>query len=112
MVEANIEQILSKNCFKYYRCPKENYYSFVIEDLEIVNSELLIEYVTVHIRYCCVYINFKDLTPEEPNFGLNFDVSGYSNNFCNKFINRSFDSENDFIEELQRLNSIGLNIKG
>lgn len=108
---ANITHVLSKYHFKYHKCPKEYYSSFVIEDLKIVNIEPLIEYITVSLYGYAIHINFNDIIPKEPNFGLSFDVSDYIKT-CPKYITRAFGSENNFINELQRLNLIGLNIKG
>lgn len=107
---SNIYQVLSDNNFKFHKHP--SYFgTFIIKDLEIVNYEPLIECITVHsIRYC-IYIDFKDIIPEESNFGLSFDVCGYEN-ISPGYLRKRFYSENDFIEELHRLNSIRLNIKG
>lgn len=44
------------------------------------------------------------------NFGINLDMSEYMG--IGHVIFKNFTNENDLIEELHRLNSIGLNIKG
>ena len=64
-----------------------------------------------------MYIHFKVNISEIHDFGLNLDMDGYikENPYAcdnDNFIYKRFDDKNDFIEELYRLNSVGLNIKG
>ena len=106
----DVGKILTNNGFKYHNCSKYSN-SLVVEDLEIVNHESIIDYITVSKNSLGIFINFKDSVPQTPNFGLDFDISGYKY-FFHGYVDIHFLDENDFIEELQRLNSTGLNIKG
>ena len=107
----NIPDILSKNGFTYHKNPSTD--SYIIEDIAIYNLESKIKYIDVGIGNYVVYINFtENIIPDKPNFGLYLDINGYNLMAFDKYLFRSFETEYDFIDELQRLNSIGQNIKG
>lgn len=111
-----IEQILSNNGFKYKPLLDRDYGMILVENLEIVHVEQMVEKITVSRYNFYIHINFKcDIfnTPVCQNLIKNFDVNGYHKIYSNyNYIRKEFDNENDFINELQRLNPIGLNIKG
>lgn len=109
---CSLVKILSDNCFSYEEY-HENYSSYVVKNINIINFEPKIDYIIVdgdkyNFDIC---IEFKDYVSDVPNFGLNFDMSGYKIvDQCT--ISHEIMNKNDFIEELHRLNSVGKNIKG
>ena len=110
MSDDEFTKMLEDNGFSYHE--HEIYRDcYVIENLDIVNYEPNIKNITVSEYRSYVCINFKKDSRYMPSFGLNLDMEGYESclayDLCKKFNNN-----NDLIEELHRLNSIGLNIKG
>lgn len=106
----NISKILSDNGFMNHKNPKTD--SYIVENIAIVNFESIIEYIDVHVHSYITYINFvEDNIPKELNFGLSLDMNGYEIT-DKKYLYKRFNHKNDFLDELHRLNSIGLNIKG
>ena len=111
-------KILEENGFDYYEFPNDD--TYILNNLQFVYNEPLIDYIEIaneDVRYkhlnWHIYINFKSNVPQEQNFGLNLDMPGYIIHLVdNTCIYKIFYKENDFIEELYRLNSVGLNIKG
>lgn len=106
-------EVLEKNGFSYHK-----HHTIYVDNLQIIHYEPLVDYIDVeNFSERCgnlewyIYINFKNNVPKEQNCGLNFDVSEYIINLHN-YIYKKFDDENGFIDELHRLNSIGLTIKG
>ena len=117
MSDYYMNKILEDNGFSYHN---HKFYQFiyVIDNLNILNYEPIIDYVGVD-KYAVdgkfyVYINFKEhISHYLPSFGLNLnlDMKGYKNGYVFHRV-KSFSSNEEVIEELHRLNSIGLNIKG
>lgn len=114
MSYCDLAKILTENGFN---CKEDLDGTHIVENLQIIHCEPLVEYIDVEYEHYNqmkkfkIFINFKNAVVREPNWGLNIDVKDYI--ICDyKFIMKIFDSENDFIDELQRLDSIGLDIKG
>lgn len=111
----HMERILLENGFKYHLAdyPYEN--SFVIENLEIINYEPTIDSIYVWAAHG-IQINLRRDIPIDQNLRSSFVMDGYSSYFCPMawmpYMRKIFLNENDFIEELQRLNYAGKNIKG
>ena len=115
MAKNYLINLLKGNGFSYHENNVDYGNLYVIEDINIIYREPKLSFVDVCMGECntkfIVYINFKDTLCNERNFGLDFDLSGYK--ICEQtFIGKMFYNKNDFIQELQRLDSIGLNIKG
>ena len=112
MTDNYLANVLEDNCFSY---EKTGINLYVIKDINIIYQEPKLSFVDVCMGECntkfIVYINFKNIVYNERNFGLDLDLSGYV--ICgHTYIGKMFDNKNDFIKELQRLDSTGLNIKG
>ena len=115
MTKNYLTNVLEDNGFSYYEIKKYYGNLYVIKDINIIYQEPKLSYVDVCMGGCnakfTVYINFKNTLCNERNFGFDLDLSGYR--ICgNTYIGKVFYNKNDFIQELQRLDSIGLNIKG
>ena len=116
MLLSELGQILSDNGFSYHPHPNDKYYTLVIENIRILEMVQQITSIDVctegeHFYIC---INLKDdyLYSEDGELNLYINLSVY---VCvemedDVFMSGEFD-ENEFIEELHRLNIIGLNIK-
>lgn len=122
MAQNKLKQILSDNGFSYHPHPDEGYDTLVIENIEISEIHSQITYIDVKIDPCYdiqiesynyifyIFINFKDNMIDTSN--LYIDLSIYISGALGKWLKKCIYSENEFIKELHRLNSIGLNIKG
>ena len=112
MTDNYLTNVLEDNCFSYEKAMTGMY---VIKDINIIYQEPKLSFVDVCMGECntkfIVYINFKNTLCNERNFGLDFDLSGYEIR-GDTHIGKIFYNKNDFIQELQRLDSVGLNIKG
>lgn len=104
-------KILSENDFNY----NFPYHTTCIIDLNIVNMEPNIKYVTMdsHMiknEYSIMVHLWNKVTKSNTKFDIIFDMDGYYvlNNYC---ISKVFGSDGDLIKELRRLNNSGLNIK-
>lgn len=113
--KRGLEQILSDNGFSYYKHPNKSYDTLIIDNIEIYKMYQDMIYVDV-TQYeeedFRIYINFKDNKYIDIS-NLCIDLSTYfhvheGNIQCLKIAL----NKNNFINELHRLNSVGLNIKG
>lgn len=115
MSQQNLSKILSESGFSNH---KDTYYTlYIIENINISNFYPDIDFIGVPTfdphHNPSIYICFKDNVPETQNFGLSLDMDGYmEDDYSSGFIYKIFNSNDDLIEELRRLNSVGLNIKG
>lgn len=114
MAMINLTKLLSDNGFNCYHDPK--YSSYIVENLMILKFEPTLKYISIpqwHNSPFYIFINFKCYNMmDKPNYGLNIDVSKYCVITGENCIVKRVSNENEIIEELQRLNNFGINIKG
>lgn len=110
----NIIKILQDNGFNSHKHPEEYNITYVIENISLVELDPYISSVNVGEKNGFnVYINFKNGIINALNSCIDLDI--YDRGFDwngNEMLCYKFENENDFVKELHRLNSIGLNIKG
>lgn len=116
MSKNELKQMLSDNGFSY--CEHDNETTLIIENIEICKMEQRITYVDVKIydnlnqRIYFIYINFENNRDKDTS-NMYIDLSMYINDHNDdEFLTYELDDKDEFIGELQRLNSIGQNIKG
>ena len=114
MAGNGLEQILSNNGFSYCEHPIEQYNTLIVKNMKISEIYQQIKYIVViqfYINIFVLYIHFEDdYIINKSDFHIDLSMyncsdRGYSYHLWCKF------NENSLIEELHRLNPIGLNIK-
>lgn len=116
MLLYNLIKILSDNGFRCHEYSELGDDTLVIENIEISEMYQQITYVEV-VQYSrndfSIFINLKnDYNPSNSDFSIDLSMYAYYRNNYGNYLTLDLDKKNIFIEELHRLNSIGLNIKG
>lgn len=113
--EYDLPKLLLDNGFTYspVRCAGEMQYN--ITNISILKLEHIIDSISVgyNKRYF-ILILLMSKVYDKPNHGIDpsIDMSGYeAARYSDCDLYREFNSEDDFMKELYRLDSIGLNTK-
>lgn len=114
MSKVGLPKILSNNGFSYCKHSDRIYNIFIVENMKISEMYQQIKYIEVaqlYINTFIIYIHFEDYyIINKSDFCIDLSAyilpdKRYRNYLWCKF------NENSLIEELHRLNFIGLNIK-
>lgn len=109
-----LEQILSDSGFSYHPHPNEEYNTLVIENIgisKIYQQITSIEVNTINQNNFIVFIEFEmNYIINDSDFCIDLSMYTYYNGKYLRHLECEFDKDK-LIEELYRLNSIGLNIK-
>lgn len=113
MVKGNLSKILSDNGFINHPHPAAYCNTYVVDNIELINTNQKILYIDIAWIYdeFIIYINVED-DINISNLCINLDMYTQIVNLSrNKILRCGFKNENDLINELHRLNLTGFNIK-
>lgn len=115
MVKSGIPKIMADNGFRSHPHPNKDCGTYIVENIGFVEMNQQITYIDVGrmgVEFT-IFINFKGGVVNTSN--LNIDLDMYVRLWDgegNEMLKCEFNNKNDLIEELHKLNCVGMNIKG